>query len=96
MTKKYYTYKETHRTVKGRKQKYCTKCEKWKGENEFGKDQAKRDGLKIRCSDCDRAYARALRRKYRKGKKVRVYLRFEERHRVVRGVKEKRCSHCSK
>lgn len=80
MTKRYYKYRETHRTVKSRKQKYCTKCKKWKGESEFGIDRAKRDGLNIRCKDCYKAYTRELYRKYRKRKKVRDYLRFEERH----------------
>ncbi|MFH1716819.1 MAG: hypothetical protein ABIF19_05670 [Planctomycetota bacterium] len=94
MTKRYYKFRETHRTAKGVKQKRCTKCMKWKQEREFGVDRAKRDGLNIRCRDCDRAYGRALRRKYRKGKKVRVYLRFEERHRIVRGVKQKLCYRC--
>ena len=96
MTKRYYSYEETHRTVNGRKQKLCTKCKKWKGKSDFGKDRAKRDGLKIRCKDCDRAYTRTLRKKYRKGKSVRVYLRFEERHRIVRGVKQKLCCSCNK
>lgn len=96
MTKRYYKHGETHRKVRGRKQKYCTKCKKWKGESEFGTDRAKRDGLNIRCKDCYKAYTRALCRKYRKGKKARVYLRFEGRHRVVKGVKEKLCSKCRK
>lgn len=91
MTKQYYKYEETHRTVKGRKQKYCTQCRKWKGENEFGRDRAKRDGLKIRCKTCDTAYARDLR--WRK-KNVREYLRFEQRHRIVKGVKQKLCGGC--
>ncbi|MHC4426822.1 MAG: hypothetical protein ACYSYV_12105 [Planctomycetota bacterium] len=96
MTKRYYKYRETHRTVKGVRQKYCTKCKKWKRKSEFGTDRAKRDGLKIRCKDCDRVYTRALHKKYRKGKKVRVYLRFEERHRIVKGAKEKLCTRCRK
>ena len=94
MTKRYYKYRETHRTVFGRKQKYCTKCEKWKSESEFGIDRAKRDGLKMACRECDRAYARALLRKLRNGKKARVYLRFEERHRIVKGVRQKLCCIC--
>ena len=94
MTKRYYKYSETHRTVKGRKQKYCNKCKKWKSEIEFGIDRAKRDGLKMRCRECDRAYARALLRKYRKGRKVRIYLRFEQRHRTVKGVRQKLCCTC--
>ncbi len=96
MTKKYYKHGDTHRRVKGRKQKYCTKCRKWKSEREFGIDRAKRDGLNIRCRDCYRAYTRALHKKYRKGKKARIYLRFEDRHRIFRGVRQKLCSSCNK
>jgi len=94
MTKRYYKYREIHRTVFGRKQKYCSKCKKWKGESEFGTDRAKRDGLKMACRECDRAYARALLRKLRNGKKARIYLRFEERHKIVRGVRQKLCCRC--
>ena len=96
MTKRYYKHEQTHRKVKGRKQKLCTKCKKWKSESEFGIDRAKRDGLNIRCKDCYKAYTRALHRKYRKGKKARIYLRFEDRHRIFRGVRQKLCSSCSK
>ncbi len=94
MTKRHFKYGQTHRTVKGRKQKYCTKCKRWKGETEFGKDRAKRDGLKIPCRDCDKAYGRRRRRKSRKT--VRRYLRYEQRHRVVDGVEQKLCTRCSK
>lgn len=96
MTKRYYKFKETHRTVFGRKQKYCTKCKKWKSESEYGIDRFKRDGLNIRCKDCYKAYTRALHKKYRKGRKVRVYLRFVQRHRVFKGVEQKRCSKCGR
>lgn len=91
MTKRYYKYAETHRTVRGRKQKYCTKCNLWKAEREFSRDRAKRDGLKSRCKDCDTAYAREPR--WRK-RNIREYLRFEQRHRIVNGVRQKLCSRC--
>ncbi len=94
MTKRYYKYKEIHRTVFGRKQKYCSKCKKWKSESKFGIDRAKRDGFKMACRECDRAYARVLLRKLRNGKKARIYLRFEERHKIVRGVRQKLCCLC--
>ena len=96
MTKRYYKYEETHRTVKGRKQKRCTKCKRWKEESEFCKNRARKDGLKIYCKGCNNAYSLRRRRKNRKGKKARVYLRFEDRHRVIRGLKEKLCSRCKK
>ncbi len=92
MTKKYYRHKEAHRTVKGVKQKLCTKCIKWKGESEFRIDRATKDGLNIWCKDCSRDYERKLRRKDKKH--VKKVLRYEETHRTVRGVKQKLCSCC--
>ncbi|TKJ33561.1 MAG: hypothetical protein CEE38_20600 [Planctomycetes bacterium B3_Pla] len=94
MTKRYYKYRETHRTVKGVKQKLCVKCGTWKAWNksEFRKDRYRKDGLRIWCKECDRAHERAC---YRKGKKhVKELLRYEESHRTVRGVKQKLCSCC--
>jgi len=94
MTKRYYKFGETHRTVNGRKQKYCTTCKQWKGETEFRIDRYKRDGLKIKCTDCDDAYERAYRVKHRGT--VKEYLKFEQRHRTVKGLREKLCSKCGK
>jgi len=92
MAKKYHSYEETHRTVKRVKQKRCIKCKKWKDESEFGKSRTKRDGLRIYCKDCENALER---KRYRKNRKtIREYLRYEERHRVVHGVKEKQCCCC--
>lgn len=90
--RKYYRYKQSHRTVKGVKQKRCTICEKWKAESGFHKDLARTDGLKIRCKECNRTYERELKR--RKGRHAREYLRFEERHRTVSGIKQKLCTRC--
>ena len=94
MRTKYYRYKDSHRTVKGVKQKRCTMCEKWKPESDFHKDLARTDGLKIRCKKCDTEYQRKLRRK--KEKKFRKYLKLEERHRTFRGAEQKLCTHCKK
>jgi hypothetical protein len=92
VTRKFYTYEETHRTAKRVKQKRCRKCMKWKAEREFGKNRAKRDGLRIYCKDCENALER---KRYRGNRKrVRERLRYEDRHRVVRGVKEKQCCRC--
>ena len=94
MSKKYYSYKETHRTVKSVKQKLCTKCVEWKGESEFHIERARIDGLSRLCRECNRAYERAW---YRRGKKdVKKVLRYEESHRTVRGVKQKLCCSCKK
>jgi len=94
MTKRYYKCEETHQTFNGVKHKRCTKCKRWKEESEFCKDRARKDGLKIYCKGCIKAYALKLCRKNRKGKEARVYLRFEDRHRVIRGFKENLCSRC--
>jgi len=92
MTKKYYKCEETHQTVNGIKLKRCTKCKRWKEISEFCKDRARKDGLKIYCNSCNNAYAL---KSYRKNKRpVRDYLRYGDRHRVIRGFKEKLCSRC--
>jgi hypothetical protein len=92
MTKRYYTCEETHRTVNGVKLKRCTKCKRWKEISEFCGDSARKDGLRVYCKSCSNVYAL---KRYRKDKKpVRDYLRYEDRHRVVRGLREKLCSGC--
>ncbi len=74
--------------------KRCTKCKKWKDESEFGKQPKSKDGLRYWCKNCVRESAR---RYYKKdGGRVKRYYRYEERHRVVGGVKEKRCRRCKK
>ena len=74
--------------------KQCTRCKKWKDESEFGKDHARKDGLSYSCKKCERMYAR---RRYSKdGKSVKRYYTYEESHRVVDDVKEKRCCKCKK
>jgi len=94
MTKRYYKCEETHQTVKGVKLKRCTKCRRWKELSDFNKDRARKDGLKVYCKRCNNAYAL---KRYRQNKKpVRDYLRYEERHRVIRGIREKLCSYCKK
>ena len=92
--RKYYSYKESHRTVKGVKQKRCTMCKKWKEEREFHKDRARTDGLKIRCKDCERVYQHKLAGK--DGINIGRRLKFEQRHRTLRGVKQKLCSCCER
>ncbi len=94
MSKRYYKCEETHQTFNGVKHKRCTKCQRWKEVSEFCKDRARKDGLKIYCKGCNNAYALKLRRKNRKA--VREYLSYEDRHRTIRGFKEKLCSHCKK
>lgn len=92
MAKKYYSYNETHQMVRGVKLKRCVKCKAWKEYSEFRNDRARRDGLRIYCKTCDKATERKRRRKNRKA--VRQYLSYEDRHRIVRGFKEKLCCCC--
>jgi len=93
MVKKYYSYEETHRTVKGGKQKRCVKCKAWKRYGEFRNDRHRPDGLRVYCKACDKAVEKRKRSKGRKT--IRQYLKYEERHRTVRGVKEKLCCSCN-
>jgi len=94
MAKRYYKCEETHQTFNGVKHKRCTKCKRWKDESEFHKDRARKDGLKIYCKGCNKAHS--LRHRRKNGKAVREYLSYEDRHRVIRGFKEKLCSRCKK
>jgi len=94
MARSYYSYEESHRTVNGVKKKRCTKCKKWKKESEFIRKSSQRDGLDFWCKDCKRA---DMRERYKKdGKGLKEYLIYEERHRIVDGVKQKRCSRCKR
>ena len=94
MARSYYRYEEKHRTVNGVKQKRCTKCKKWRKESEFGRKTSQRDGLDFWCRDCNRACDR---KRYKKIRKVlKEYLRYEQRHRIVAGVKQKLCCRCNK
>ena len=94
MARSYYRYEESHRTVNGVKQKRCTKCKKWKKESEFVKKSSQRDGLDFWCKECKRADMRERNKK--DGKGLKKYLRYEEHHRIVDGVKQKRCSRCKR
>ena len=90
--KKYFVYEESHRTIDGVKQKRCPKCKKWEKESKFGKKSRQKDGLSYLCKDCGRA---DMRERYKKdGKGLKTYYRYEECHRVVEGVKQKRCRRC--
>ena len=94
MTKRYYKYEEKHRTVKGVKQKYCTKCSKWKGETQYYKESRTKDRLGSWCKDCE---LECQRERYRKmGKGLKTYYRYVECHRVVGGVKQKKCRKCKR
>jgi len=74
--------------------KQCSKCEKWKPENAFGKRRRLKDGLSYWCKNCLREYGR--RHNKTDGRPLKKYYRYEECHRVVDGVKQRRCRRCRK
>ena len=72
--------------------KQCSKCKKWKNESEFYERHKSKDGLDSWCKKCCLECASKY---YKKGRAtVKKYFRYAERHRVVKGVKEKRCRKC--
>ena len=74
--------------------KQCNKCRKWKNESEFSKSRTFKDGLRYWCKACESKYQH---RYYLRTSKVkRRNLSYERCHRVVDGVKEKRCRRCKK
>lgn len=75
--------------------KQCSKCKKRKNETKFSKKASCKDGLTPWCKSC---ISDRTRRKYRKkkGGHVKKYLSYEQCHRVVNGVREKRCRKCGK
>ncbi|MHC4653850.1 MAG: hypothetical protein ACYS91_02395 [Planctomycetota bacterium] len=74
--------------------KRCTKCKKSKDKGEFGKHSGHKDGLTHWCKDCMQKNGRLRYRKKRKS--VKKYYRYEQNHRVVDGVRQKRCYRCRK
>jgi hypothetical protein len=53
--------------------KYCYACDARKPESEFYKDRTRRDGLSIRCKECDRLRNREIcRRWYRKHREEHI------------------------
>jgi len=88
----YVKYEQSHRVVRGVNQKRCGKCKTWKGESDFAKNRSRRDGLSDWCRDCER---KRIRKYYRlRGLHLKKYYTYHESHRVVRGVKQKRCRKC--
>ncbi len=74
--------------------KRCARCKKQKTESKFGKGRKSRDGLRPWCKKCEREYARKYYK--RKAEPLKKYYAYEQSHRVVGGVKEKRCRKCRK
>ena len=91
--RKYIRYEDRHRVVNGQKEKLCSKCEKWKAENQFVRDRSNRDGLGAWCRACS---YKTNGKSHRLKKSMRRNLRYEERHRVINGVKQKYCRQCKR
>ena len=87
---KRFRYEECRRVVNGTKQKLCCRCKLWKKESLFHRNRRSRDGLQWQCKECQ------SKRLERKRKGARRYLRFEDRHRVVNGIKQKLCRKCNR
>ena len=78
--------------VNGTKEKLCGKCRKWKSESQFGKNRSSKDGIQWQGRECESKYAHKHYEEIRKS--WRRNLRYEDRHRVVKGAKEKFCRKC--
>ncbi len=74
--------------------KRCSKCKRWKDESKFGVNKTHKDRLSYWCKKCGREYANEHYRRNRRD--VKKYYAYEQCHRVVDGVKQKRCSKCGK
>ncbi len=76
------------------KMKRCARCKEQQTESEFGKKRQSKDGLKSWCKKCECEYGCE---RYRRNRgDVKKYYVYEQSHRVVGGVKEKRCRKCRK
>jgi len=71
--------------------KRCSRCKEWKDRGEFTRGK---DGLSSWCKRCKSEYQHEY--YLRRSKAKRRNLRYEQRHRVVDGVRQKLCSRCNK
>lgn len=75
----------------------CTGCKELKDEGAFRRQAARTDGLRCWCIECEREYGRQRRRTAEQAKTARKKdLRPQDRHRVVKGLREKRCRTCKR
>ncbi len=74
--------------------KLCSKCKEWKDESDFNKNRSRKDGLKVWCKKCSRSYAR--KHYLANSKSLKRYFRYEERHQIIDGMEQRRCSKCKK
>lgn len=77
--------------------KHCSSCNTKKEEEEFYKDSSKEDGLRVRCKDCDKKYAKDFYSKNANSSraKMRKYAQKnkEERQKYFSSWKEKNLEH---
>lgn len=90
----YVKIERRHRTVRGVKQKLCSRCKKWNDEGNFYKNRLSPDGSASYCKPCHSKYDR--KRLEQRNKDARKYIRFEDRHRVVKRVRQKLCRKCNR
>ena len=88
--KKRFRYEECHRVVNGTKQKLCCRCKQWKKGSLFHINRRSKDGLNWQCKECAHKRYEQVRKTGRK------YLRYEDRHRVVKGIRQKLCCKCKR
>ena len=74
--------------------KQCSKCKELKDKSEFRKNRSRKDELSVWCKKCLRNYDR--KRYLENSKPLKRYLRYEERHRTIDCIRQKRCSKCEK
>lgn len=74
------------------KTKRCSKCKLRKALCEFHKRKRNKDGLRYWCKECQLAYKRKRYEENRGDRKRRI--KHGDSHRVVNGVKQKRCKKC--
>ena len=74
------------------KLKRCCQCKKWKDRSKFSRNRSLKDGLSLNCKQCNRDY---WHKKVRNSGVSRKYFTYEQSHRVVDGVKQKRCCGCT-
>ena len=76
--------------------KKCPKCRSFKEESEFSKNRSRRNGLSDWCKECERARVRKYQNRKRGGKSPQRRYKYGQSHRLVGGIREKRCRGCMK
>ena len=74
--------------------KKCPRCKKSKEESDFSKNRSRGNGLSDWCKMCECKRVREYQNAKRGGEPSRKRYKHEQTHRVVGGIKEKRCCSC--